>query len=470
MPAPNEYVPLSMEAGNVSAVSERRGGVGGFIRYAIPAGAVLFAGWMIYSAIQPAVQIDPTQGSGEDFRPPAVPDLQTANPQPQRDPGLITIPEAPPPAPPPPLPAQPPATVALPPPVDPPAPPPAEPPPPAVAEPAAAPPFDDSEARRLAELERQRLAEEERRRWERLRAKQIVGTGSAAGEMPGGEPVPLKGEDPDAAGQTSSAGGGAEEGDPQRRFLQQQSNAGFDVASASKNERIDALVPQGTMIRAVLETAIQSDLAGMVRAVTREDVWSFDGRRVLIPSGSRLIGEYQSGIATGQTRVFIVWTRMLRSDGVSVQLGSIGTDELGRTGMTGIVDNHYVKKFGSAILLSVVGGASQFIANYGQNQAGTKRTTIVDPVTGETTVIEEEPNENAMSARQIATQQISQSLNNLAEEALKDNLQIKPTIYVDQGSRISVFVRRDLDFSSLYPDPVKEALRELRNERAGLSK
>jgi len=455
MPAPNEYVPpISMDSGNSSIVSERRGGLGGFVRYGVPVGAVLFAGWMVYSAMQPNVQVDPTSGTGEDFRPPAVPDLLTENPQPQRDPGVITIPEAPPPAPPPPLPAQPPATVALPPPVDPPAPPPAEPAPAAQDTP---PPtvVDDSEARRLAELERQRLAEEERRRWERLRAKQIVADGATSGsasDMPGGDPVPLKGEDPDAAGQS----GGGEEADPQRRFLQTQSNAGFDVASASKNERIDALVPQGTMIRAVLETAIQSDLAGMVRAVTSEDVWSFDGRRVLIPSGSRLIGEYQSGIATGQTRVFIVWTRMLRSDGVSVQLGSIGTDELGRTGMTGIVDNHYFKKFGSAILLSVVGGATQFLANYGQTDSSSSS--------------EDEENEDGQSAREIAAQQISQSLNNLAEEALKDNLQIKPTIHVDQGSRIIVFVRRDLDFSSLYPDPVKEALKELRRERAGLPK
>lgn len=458
MPAPNEYVPLSMDSGNSSIVAERRGGLGGFVRYGVPVGAVLFAGWMVYSAMQPTLQVDPTSGSGEDFRPPAVPDLLTDNPQPQRDPGVITIPEAPPPAPPPPLPAQPPATVALPPPVDPPAPPPTV---PAVAEPAPddegepmSTMVDDSEARRLAELERQRLAEEERRRWERLRAKQIVSDGAASGgvsDVPGGDPVPLKGEDPDATGET----GGGEEADPQRRFLSQQSNAGFDVASASKNERIDALVPQGTMIRAVLETAIQSDLAGMVRAVTSEDVWSFDGRRVLIPSGSRLIGEYQSGIATGQTRVFIVWTRMLRSDGVSVQLGSIGTDELGRTGMTGIVDNHYVKKFGSAILLSVVGGATQFLANYGQRNSSNN---------------EDEENEDGQNAREIAAQQISQSLNNMAEEALKDNLQIKPTIHVDQGSRVIVFVRRDLDFSSLYPDPVKEALRELRRERAGLSK
>jgi len=119
------------------------------------------------------------------------------------------------------------------------------------------------------------------------------------------------------------------------------------------------------LIRADLLTAIQSDLPGNVSAIVREDVWSFDGRRVLIPAGTKLIGDYRSGITRGQTRIFVVWTRLLRKT-VSVQLGSIGTDDLGRAGQAGFVDQHYVERFGASILLSVVGGASQFIATLGQ--------------------------------------------------------------------------------------------------------
>ena len=223
------------------------------------------------------------------------------------------------------------------------------------------------------------------------------------------------------------------------------------------------------MIRGVLETAIQSDLPGMVRAVVAENVWSFDGRRVLIPSGSRLVGEYKSGIAQGQTRVFIVWTRLLRSDGVSVQLGSNGADELGRAGNAGFVDNHYVERFGSAILLSVVGGAAQFLSAYGQsgaNNAGTV-TTTTDPVTGVVTQTQSgAQNQLTLQAREIAAQNVSQTLTNIAQEALRNSINIPPTIYLDQGSRIIVFVRRDLDFSSLYPDPVRQALQEIKLERA----
>lgn len=90
---------------------------------------------------------------------------------------------------------------------------------------------------------------------------------------------------------------------------------------------------------------------------------------------------------------------MLRSDGVSVQLGSTGTDALGRTGMTGIVDKHWVEKFGSAILLSLVGGAAQFIANLGQdNQSGQNQYSTIDPATGQPVLVQGQPNQNALYA------------------------------------------------------------------------
>ena len=306
------------------------------------------------------------------------------------------------------------------------------------------------------------LAEEERRKWERLRASQLVADAGGQGGV-NTNAAAVNGD-----GQAAAAGNpNNQEDDPNKKFLVRSSSSNNEVSAASKNPRIDALVPQGTTIRGILETAIQSDLAGMVRAVTSEDIWSFDGRRILIPSGSRLIGEYKSGISTGQTRVFIVWNRLLRADGVSVQLGSIGTDALGRSGMSGVIDNHYIERFGSAIMLSLVGGASQFIASLGQsNQASQPTTTTVyDPATGQTTTTQTQANQGNSQARQIATQQVSQSLNQIANEALKDSIKIPPTIYVDQGSRIIVFVRKDLDFSELYPDPVKQALQEIKRER-----
>ena len=438
MPTPDDYRSLELEAVAATAVGRGRTVFGRLLTVGLPVGACLVAGWMIYNSTRPRTSTM-TAPDKEEFTTTQFPPPWLAPPKAPTDQGTIVIPKAP---------------------VEPPAPPPA---PPQVVQPPPAPepplpvaaPVDD-EARRLAELERQRLAEEERRKWERLRSTQVI-SDNASVTATGG------------AAEAKGASAATPEDDPNRRFLASVSAAGVDVAHATKNERIDALVAQGTMIRGVLETAVQSDLPGMVRAVVSENVWSFDGRRILIPSGSRLVGEYKSGIAQGQTRVFIVWTRLLRSDGVSVQLGSNGADELGRAGNAGFVDNHYVERLGSAILLSVVGGAAQFLSAYGQNSANNAGTvtTTTDPVTGIVTQTQSgAQNQLTLQAREIAAQNVSQTLTNIAQEALRNSINIPPTIHLDQGSRILVFVRRDLDFSSLYPDPVKEALQEIKLERA----
>ncbi|MBD3849162.1 MULTISPECIES: type IV secretion system protein VirB10 [Bosea] len=441
MPTPDDYRSFELEAAAASSVARGRTVFGRILTIGIPVGAAAVAGWMIYRSTN---QLAPsmTAPDREEFRTTQFPAPSLSTPRPQTDQGTIFVPPAIPE--PPPAPAAPPQTIQPPPPPEP---------------PLAASPPDDTEARRLAELERQRLEAEERRRWERLRAPQVIADNAAA-----------------AAGPSELAGQGGvgtgQEDDPNRRFLASVSAAGVEVARATKNSRIDALVAQGTMIRGVLETAVQSDLPGMIRAVVTENVWSFDGRRILIPAGSRLVGEYKSGLAQGQTRVFIVWTRLLRSDGVSVQLGSNGADELGRAGNAGFVDNHYLERFGAAIMLSLVGGAAQFLSSYGQNYSNAGNGTVItttDPATGVVTQTQTGASQNQLSlqARQIAAQNVAQTLTNIAQDALRNTIAIPPTIHLDQGSRIIVFVRRDLDFAALYPDPVREALQEIRRERAG---
>ena len=142
------------------------------------------------------------------------------------------------------------------------------------------------------------------------------------------------------------------------------------------------------------------------------DVRSFDGSTVLIPRGSRVIGQYRSGLAQGQSRAFVIWTRILRPDGASIQIASSGADALGRAGMDGQVDRHFFQRFGGAILLSVVNGA---VAGLSERAS----TQIV-----------------------IGSSQDAASLGALAQPA-----NISPTIKVPQGSPIRIFVARDLDFS-----------------------
>lgn len=331
----------------------------------------------------------------------------------------------------------------------PPAPPLPPPAPALIAAPPVVMPPDDAEARRRAEAERVRLADEERLRKE-AQARAMAALRS---------PMLMVDTQATAALATANDAGaykvqGPNE-DANRRFLDNASANDVERSRANRIDRTDALIPQGAMIRATLETAVQSDLPGMVRAITTEDVYSFDGRRILLPKSTMLTGEYRAILTRGQTRVFMVWTRALRSDGVSLSLGSYGTDALGRSGVTGEVDEHYAERFGAAIVLSIVGGASSFLTGLGQAAQSTTTTSGVQTAT--------------QQAQAQSAQTVSQTFADMANSTLKEQMAIPPTINIDQGTPIIVFVRRDLDFSSLYDDPVKEALRQLKHPAAAVA-
>ncbi|HEX6866148.1 MAG TPA: TrbI/VirB10 family protein [Caulobacteraceae bacterium] len=202
-------------------------------------------------------------------------------------------------------------------------------------------------------------------------------------------------------------------------FASRVTSSGPETAYASRLRDTARIAPQGTMIPAVLETAINSDLPGSVRAVVSQDVRGFDGSTVLIPRGSKLIGQYRSGVALGQSRAFVVWSRILTPEGVSIDSGSPGTDPLGRGGLEGETDTHFFQRFGGAILLSVMSAGVQAASHSG----------------GDTTAIIIGSPEQA---------------GRLAELAPKSN-DIPVTVKVMQGTPLQVFVTRDLDFSGVAP-------------------
>lgn len=191
------------------------------------------------------------------------------------------------------------------------------------------------------------------------------------------------------------------------------------AAKAEHLRNLSTTIVQGEIVPAVLETALNSDLPGMARAVVTRDIRGFDGTKVLIPRGARLIGEYKSGVELGQSRAFLIWTRLIRPDGVSIDLASPATDSLGRSGLTGKVDRHFLQRFGGAILLSLLSIGGNMIAD-------STDTTVV-----------------------IAGAQAGSSA---AASALSGNdTQIKPTVTVPQGTPVRVFVNQDLDFTSVGP-------------------
>jgi len=124
----------------------------------------------------------------------------------------------------------------------------------------------------------------------------------------------------------------------------------LDVQEASQMAFPERTLSQGSVIQAALQTAINSDLPGSVVAVVSEPVPAFSGDQILIPRGSRLFGQYRSGIELNQKRILILWTRVLTPDGTSIEIASVGGDQLGRSGLTGIVDTKFAERFGGTDL------------------------------------------------------------------------------------------------------------------------
>ncbi len=185
-----------------------------------------------------------------------------------------------------------------------------------------------------------------------------------------------------------------------------------DRVRAARIANRSTTVAQGTLIKAVLETALNSTNPGFARAVVSRNVYGFDGSQILIPRGSRLIGEYRSEVSPGQNRALINWTRLIRPDGVTIAIGSPATDPVGRGGVRAKVDTHFFERFSAAIFQS----ALDIGVNIASRQA-------------DGAVIITSPNAQGSGAAQTN--------------------QITPTLKVNPGAGISVFVARDLDFTDV---------------------
>jgi type IV secretion system protein VirB10 len=221
-------------------------------------------------------------------------------------------------------------------------------------------------------------------------------------------------------GEEASVLGGKRTGDANMQFMNEISKSTVPIANATHIAHPATTLAQGTMISATLESRIVSDLPGMIRAVTAEDIYSEEGPLILLPKGSRLIGQYTNAISQGQQRIFVVWQRLIRPDHIDIQLNSPGTDALGAAGMSADhIDHHFFEKFGTAVLLSIISASASNMGVNSQDQF------------------------NSAAAYREA---IANSFSQTAQNTLRATGMISPTIYIDQGKVISVFVARDLDF------------------------
>ena len=253
----------------------------------------------------------------------------------------------------------------------------------------------EEEARRLAEL--QRRAEEERAFQERRISSSVIAFGGTGGANAGETELTERtfGEVTDFV-----LNGALPSAITQAEVIANPSNT----------------VIQGTMIQAVMETALDSSLPGQTRAIISEDVFSYDGSRLLIPRGSRLIGRYRSGIEIAQKRVTIAWDRIVLPNDQTVQISAFGGDALGRSGVTGFVDTRFDERFGSAALISIISAAPSGAA-----------AQVEDETTAD--VLED----------------VGDDLADATDSVIGEYLSIGPVIYVDQGARVTVMVDRDLE-------------------------
>jgi len=181
------------------------------------------------------------------------------------------------------------------------------------------------------------------------------------------------------------------------------------------------ILAQGAKIDCVGDTAFDSTDAGISTCTVTRNVYSDNGRVLLIERGSQINSEYRSNLAPGQTRVFVLSVRIRTPHGVTVEIDSPAADALGRMGVGGYVNNHWGERIGAAMLLGMTQDAIGYLATRGGNSSGS-----------------------------VVFENTQQQGNDMATRVLDSTINIPPTLTQNQGAEFTIIVARDLDFSTVY--------------------
>jgi type IV secretion system protein VirB10 len=206
--------------------------------------------------------------------------------------------------------------------------------------------------------------------------------------------------------------------------------------SASTLGNRSLTLPKGTAFTCALKTRVISATSGMVGCLVQRNVFSDDGRVLLIERGSHLDGDYRvASVKPGTVRIPVVWTRLRTPNGITVDIDSPGTGPLGEAGIDGYVDNRWRERIGAALLLSLINDSVQMVIQDQANRNDTRgpANTVVLPSTTANT-------------------------DKLAEKVLDSTINIPPLIYQNQGGIVGIYVAHDVDFSSVYelrPSPLE---------------
>lgn len=221
--------------------------------------------------------------------------------------------------------------------------------------------------------------------------------------------------------------------DPNSQFAANISKTKVERVAATSIGDLHRTIAQGRIIQATMESALNTDLPAPIRAIVSRDTYAEAGNTPLIPKGSRLIGSYNTTLGSGQTRVFVVWTRVIRPDGVDVALGSPLVDAIGQAGISGQLDTKFQQMFARSLLSSVMNIAVAIGAD--KIQGGS--TTTTTSTTGSQT---------SGDAATTATTNALNRLGSVTDSFIQKFIQVPPTILVDQGTPVNVFVNKDIVF------------------------
>ncbi|SFW69672.1 MULTISPECIES: TrbI/VirB10 family protein [Desulfovibrio] len=268
-----------------------------------------------------------------------------------------------------------------------------------------------------------------------LVAKRMTDANAAAVAVsaPGSGPAPAAGQN--AVSATASAGSDnyydpAADRDKEAFFDRARKDTSWQLQE-QRTAGMPLELKTGAVIPGVMLTGVNSDLPGnMIAQVSQHVFDSATGRNLLIPQGTRIYGVYDSRIVYGQERVLIAWNRLIFPDGSSISLGAMpGADMGGMAGLNDDVNNHYMRIFGSALMMSLVSGGMAYAMD-GMNDSTESRngTRMTDEMTA------------------ALAQQLGQTTTTL----LQRNLSIKPTLEIRPGYQFNIVVTKDVIFKEPY--------------------
>ena len=215
---------------------------------------------------------------------------------------------------------------------------------------------------------------------------------------------------------------------------------GVETVKSVIIDNLSNVIQEGRMIKAVLITAIDSSLEGLVKAVVPEDVYSEDRTKVLLPKGTTILGKYKSfssGVSRSQYRIGIEWDKIIRNDGVQIAFNAPATDQFGRSGTAAEYKSDFLLSLAKIALFSIFNVGGAIVLEKVSGTDGLSSTTN----TG-STIVQQKPSD-------IAILNATKNIAGFIEQKIDSSIQENPRSIVPSGQKLFVFVNKTLEIPDI---------------------